>query len=113
MFTRNKFVALIIAVCCVSIYALPAEANKKSENWERGCNDAKQGTYNQSRHGDEYQKGWNACKINKPNNPITMVRRNGTAAAKMPRSDRTTAACTPMRRRRLAVMQKSATATHQ
>jgi len=36
------------------------------------------------------------ARINRSNNPVTMVRSNGTAAALTPRSDRTTAADTPM-----------------
>ena len=62
MFRVSKLMAVIIAVSCVSIYALPAEANKKTRNYERGCNDAKQGIYDEDKHGPAYRDGWDACK---------------------------------------------------
>jgi hypothetical protein len=35
--------------------------------WDRGCGDAKVGSYDRSRHSDAYEEGWQACKNqNKP-----------------------------------------------
>ena len=62
MIRVSKLMAVIIAVICMSIFALPAEANRKSQNYERGCNDAKQGTYDEDKHGPAYRDGWDACK---------------------------------------------------
>jgi hypothetical protein len=30
--------------------------------WDRGCEDAKIGSYDRSRHSDAYEEGWQACK---------------------------------------------------
>ena len=30
--------------------------------WDRGCSDAKGGSYDRSRHSDAYEEGWQACK---------------------------------------------------
>lgn len=30
--------------------------------WDRGCSDAKGGSYDRSKHSDAYEEGWQACK---------------------------------------------------
>jgi len=34
--------------------------NDRSE-WDRGCDDAKGGSYDRSRHTDAYEEGWQDC----------------------------------------------------
>ena len=51
--------AALIGLCLVG---QPASADNKDKNWNRGCADAKAGTYDRTKHGDAYEKGWQACK---------------------------------------------------
>jgi hypothetical protein len=32
------------------------------KEWDRGCSDAKDGSYDRSKHSDEYEEGWQDCK---------------------------------------------------
>ena len=32
--------------------------------WDRGCEDAKIGSYDRSRHSDDYEEGWQDCNKN-------------------------------------------------
>ena len=34
----------------------------RGSDWDRGCSDAKVGSYDRSRHNDAYEEGWQACK---------------------------------------------------
>ena len=31
------------------------------KEWDRGCSDAKGGSYDRSKHSDAYEEGWQAC----------------------------------------------------
>ncbi len=33
-----------------------------SSAWDRGCSDAKVGSYDRSKHSADYEAGWQACK---------------------------------------------------
>ena len=62
MFKVSKFMAIIVAAGCVSLYTLPAQsANNGPAEWDRGCEDAKGGSYDRSQHSDAYEEGWQAC----------------------------------------------------
>lgn len=50
---------VLVGMCLTS---LPANADNKDKNWNRGCADAKAGTYDRTKHGDAYEKGWQSCK---------------------------------------------------
>jgi hypothetical protein len=45
-----------------SLWAYPARAENVGAEWDRGCSDAKVGSYDRSKHSDAYESGWNACK---------------------------------------------------
>ena len=63
MFQMNKFIATVFAIACASFYTLPAQsANSGPAEWDRGCEDAKVGSYDRSGHSDAYEEGWQACK---------------------------------------------------
>lgn len=40
--------------------------NSGPAEWDRGCEDAKGGSYDRSRHSDAYEEGWQACKNEQP-----------------------------------------------
>jgi hypothetical protein len=55
----------LYALClgaALTLAALPAAAGNPDKQWNRGCADAKAGTYDRSKHSDAYEKGWKACK---------------------------------------------------
>ena len=54
--------ALSVALVGLCLTGQPANADNKDKNWNRGCADAKAGTYDRTKHGDAYEKGWQACK---------------------------------------------------
>lgn len=60
--------ALALGAALIGLVGLPAHANDKDKNWNRGCADAKAGSYDRARHGEAYEKGWQACK-NQANAP--------------------------------------------
>lgn len=39
-----------------------AQGGSVGREWDRGCSDAKSGSYDRSRHSDAYEEGWQACK---------------------------------------------------
>jgi ribosomal protein L32 len=39
-------------------------SNNVGRDWDRGCEDAKTGSYNRAHHSDAYEAGWQACKPN-------------------------------------------------
>jgi hypothetical protein len=39
-----------------------AQAQNGPKEWDRGCEDAKVGSYDRSSHSDAYEEGWQACK---------------------------------------------------
>lgn len=53
----------------VNFNGMPAEDAGQGENtssngpaeWDRGCEDAKGGSYDRSGHSDAYEEGWQAC----------------------------------------------------
>jgi len=53
------------ALIGLGLIGLPANADNKDKNWNRGCADAKAGSYDRAKHGDAYEKGWQACKQQK------------------------------------------------
>jgi hypothetical protein len=63
---RNITLVIAAAVLTCSIFAAmnPALAQqaKHGPEWNRGCSDAKAGSYDRSRHSAEYETGWQACK---------------------------------------------------
>lgn len=38
-----------------------SSSNNGPREWDRGCEDAKVGSYDRSRHTDEYEQGWQSC----------------------------------------------------
>jgi hypothetical protein len=60
----------VLSLCAVILAAAAllvpydAGASDKDKNWERGCADAKVGSYDRSKHSDAYEQGWQACKPN-------------------------------------------------
>ena len=56
----------------IAVYfnGMPAAAMSQGESsssngpaeWDRGCEDAKMGSYDRSSHTDAYEEGWQACK---------------------------------------------------
>lgn len=51
-----------VALIGLGLTGSPANAGNPDKNWNRGCADAKAGAYDRSKHGDAYEKGWQACK---------------------------------------------------
>jgi hypothetical protein len=58
-----------------SVVAQPAQASsvgkdwdrgcsERQEQWKRGCRDAQVGSNDRSKHSQEYEDGWQACKNN-------------------------------------------------
>lgn len=39
-----------------------AQGGNVGREWDRGCSDAKVGSYDRSRHSEAYEEGWQACK---------------------------------------------------
>ena len=39
-----------------------SSSHNGAAEWDRGCEDAKGGSYDRSRHTDAYEEGWQACK---------------------------------------------------
>ena len=64
---RRRCSVLVLCLgAALSLAALPAAAGDKDKNWKRGCADAKAGTYDRAKHGEAYEKGWQACKKQAP-----------------------------------------------
>jgi hypothetical protein len=40
----------------------PAHASNGPKEWDRGCEDAKAGSYDRSKHSQAYEEGWQSCK---------------------------------------------------
>jgi len=43
-----------------------ATAENVGREWDRGCSDAKGGSYDRSKHSKAYEEGWQACKQQAP-----------------------------------------------
>lgn len=56
---RRAVAGLIVAA---GLLAVPAGAAHAGKDYDRGCSDAKVGSYDRSRHSQAYESGWNACK---------------------------------------------------
>jgi hypothetical protein len=58
----------LLSLCAVILTAAAmlapcdAGASNKDKNWERGCADAKAGSYDRSKNSQAYEEGWQACK---------------------------------------------------
>jgi len=48
-----------------SLFACSALAADVGHEWDRGCSDAKGGSYDCSKHSAESEEGWKACNKNK------------------------------------------------
>jgi hypothetical protein len=55
-----------VALIGLGLTGLPANANNQDKGWNRGCADAKAGSYDRAKHGEAYEKGWQACKAQAP-----------------------------------------------
>ncbi len=66
MFQKHMRLSLHLAagalIVAGGLLALPAQAANVGKEWDRGCADAKGGSYDRSSHSDAYESGWNACK---------------------------------------------------
>jgi len=52
-------------------------------DWDRGCSDAKRGTYDRSNHSSAYEEGWQQCKNqNKPSGNVDKEWARGCEDAK-------------------------------
>jgi hypothetical protein len=45
-----------------AVAALPAVAGIPDKQWNKGCADAKAGTYDLSKKSQAYEQGWQSCK---------------------------------------------------
>ena len=57
-------ISLCFGVLVGAATLLPASAHAQSvgKEWDRGCADAKGGSYDRSKHSQAYEEGWQACK---------------------------------------------------
>ena len=59
MFHNTKTLIIAAAIGCLT---LTAGAASGSSAWDRGCADAKSGSYDRSgKAGQAYEEGWNSC----------------------------------------------------
>ena len=56
----HKAKTLIIAIAIGGLTQTAGAASGPAE-WDRGCSDAKGGSYDRSSHSQAYEEGWNAC----------------------------------------------------
>jgi hypothetical protein len=61
----SSFLVLCLGAA-LGLAALPAAAgNNHEKQWNRGCADAKAGTYDRAKHNESYEKGWQSCNQQK------------------------------------------------
>jgi hypothetical protein len=61
----NRFVSVLCSAALVSATLLgvsTASAQDVGREYDRGCADAKGGSYDRSKHSSAYEDGWQACK---------------------------------------------------
>jgi hypothetical protein len=59
---RSNSLIVLCLGAALGLAALPAAAGNPDKQWNKGCADAKAGTYDRSKKSDAYEKGWQACK---------------------------------------------------
>lgn len=57
-----RTVILSSALVVLASLSLPATAGDGDKAWNRGCADAKAGSYDRAHHNPSYEAGWQACK---------------------------------------------------
>ncbi|HQR70158.1 MAG TPA: hypothetical protein PLE54_06120 [Burkholderiaceae bacterium] len=62
---RSNSLIVLCLGAALGLAALPAVAGDKEKQWNRGCADAKAGTYDRAKHNEHYEKGWQACNQQK------------------------------------------------
>jgi hypothetical protein len=62
---RSNSVFVLCLGAALGLAALPAVAGDHEKQWNRGCADAKAGTYDRAKHGEHYEKGWQSCNQQK------------------------------------------------
>lgn len=66
MSMQGKFLALStclgVFVLAGGLFGATADAENVGKQWDRGCEDAKNGSYDRSKHSEAYEQGWQACK---------------------------------------------------
>jgi hypothetical protein len=61
---NRSFLALCL-IASLGLAASPAFAGNPDKQWNKGCADAKAGTYDRSKHSQSYENGWQSCKNQK------------------------------------------------
>ena len=51
-----------VLIVAGGLFADTAVAANAGKEWDRGCEDAKAGSYDRSKHSEAYEQGWQACK---------------------------------------------------
>jgi hypothetical protein len=62
---RSSSLLVLFLGAALGLAALPAAAGNPDKQWNKGCADAKAGTYDRSKKSDAYEQGWQACKQQK------------------------------------------------
>ena len=47
----------------LGLAALPAAASNPDKQWNKGCADAKAGSYDRAHPTDAYERGWQSCNL--------------------------------------------------
>jgi hypothetical protein len=61
----NRRSSRLLVLClgaALGLATLPAAAGNPDKQWNKGCADAKAGTYDRTKQNKAYEKGWQACK---------------------------------------------------
>jgi hypothetical protein len=53
-----------VALIGRGLVSLLASAGNPDKNWNRGCVDAKEGSYDRAHPSPAYERGWQSCKQN-------------------------------------------------
>ena len=65
MYLKMKRLSVHFAICSLivagSLIGYTAQASDVGREWDRGCSDAKGGSYDRSKHSDAYESGWQSC----------------------------------------------------